>query len=307
MTFLKAIKFVLTQPILILMMLFLLLWPLTVILLLTGAGYMIYEMVHYKTVCAQCIFWIAYYLFFAVLLFRVGVFRRYMVQGAWVQFLEKIVMCCRPGKMLQVASVSDDTTDVILDEDFIRTQDGRKSVSVTGAFHIRRSIDMTMTKLLETSMFAEIHEDNVTSPKYFLTGQGAASIDGVDELWTTHTSVCSWAAWYGWCESMQIGRASIPLQGGDNVLGHILLLETTEPLHDDNLSTVWGLPLLLSWCGRNRVVQRRAYCCKNCFGNFEHGEPDAFIFRKDTIEKTGLRVRHTFRICARTSVDEEAP
>jgi hypothetical protein len=308
MSIVKAIKFAITWPLMVAMMLFLLLWPLVVISFLAGAGLMGYIMVHDKQVCGQCIFWMLYYLFFAIFFLRVGIYRHYMVQGAWVQILERIFMCCRSGKMLEVVHVSDGVSDVILDEDFIRERHGNKSVSIMGAYHIRRSIDMTMTRVLESSAFASTHGDCINSPKYFLTGQGGSSIDGVEELWTTHTSVCSWAAWYGWCESLRVGRISIPLQGNDDVLGHILLLETAEPLSSDLLSTVYGLGLLPSCCGKNHVVQRRGYPCKNCFGNFEHGQPDAFVFKEKMIAETGLKITHTFRICARaTIVDEESP
>lgn len=268
---------------------------------------MIYDMVQKKAVDGYNSSMLIYYLFWALFIFNIGVFRRYMVQGSWIQTLERLFMCCKPGKMLQFAHVSGEVTDVILDEDFLKTRRGKKSVRVTGAFHIRRSIDMTMTKVLESPAFSHIQGDDMQSPKYFLTGQGGASIDGVDELWTTHASVTSWAAWYGWCESIKIGSISIPLQDGENVLGHILLLETSEALGPSRLSTVCCLPLLPSCCGRNRVIQRRGYPCKNCFGNFKHGEPDAFIFKKKMMEETGLKIIHTFRIRACTDgVDLEA-
>jgi len=285
-----------------------LLWPLVVTYLLAVAGYNSYQMWHSKAINGNSMFWVAYDLFFAVFLFRIGVFRGYMIQGQWVQFLERAIMCCRQGKLLQVVSVSDCVSDVILDEDFVKTNGDSNSVRVLGPYHIRRSIDLTMTKLLESSAFASIQEDNIQNPKYFLTGQGSASIDGAEELWTTHTSVSSWAAFYGWCESIRIGSTSIPLQDNDGVLGHILLLETFEPLDRDRISTVCLLPLLPSFVGQSRVIQRRGYFCRSSFGNFEHGVPDAFIFRKNMMEETGLKIKHTFRICACASTyDEEAP
>jgi len=210
-------------------------------------------------------------------------------------------MCCKGGKMLQIEQTSETSSDVILDDGFLTTRWGRGAVNVIGQHHIRRSIDMTITDAMNSGAYGSISSDDVSRPKFFLTGTGDASVEEYDELWTSHASMASWPSLYAWCPTLQLLTTSIALEDHTTVLGYIHLLETSEPIPPERYTTRFAPCMGSSPCfmREDQVIARRWYWIKNQFGNFPRGVPDAFIFRKGSSTELGLKTVHTFRICAR--------
>lgn len=255
-------------------------------------------MVKSRKVIPEGVFWVIYYLFVLRLFLKIGC-RREIIPAIWVQFLERSFKCATPGQLLEVVRTSDCSTDVVLDENWIRHGEQRSSLNIVSG-HIRRSVDMTLVDELKNEAYGA-HNDDIDNPQYFLSGQGVATIEGMQEVWTCHSSVPSFPAMYCFCESVPIFRFSIPLEEEVNVLGHVLLLKTSERLTPENTYTMRNpcASLVPSCIGNNKVVARRGYWTKFLFGNFPAAKPDAFIFKENMIEQTGLKVAHTFRIVAR--------
>lgn len=200
--------------------------------------------------------------------------------------------------MLEVVRNSDSTSDVVLDPSWIRQRGESSWLSIT-AGHIRRSIDMTLLGELKREVYGA-HEDDIDNPQYFLSGQPSSSIDDMEEVWTCHSSVPSFPALYCFCEKVPVFRFCIPLQEEENVLGYVLLLQTSERVAAEKICTMRNpcASLVPSCIGKDKVVARRGYWMKFLFGNFAAGKPDAFIFKRSMMEETNLKVVHSFRIVA---------
>jgi hypothetical protein len=240
---------------------------------------------------------IVFCLFFLRMFVKIGS-RKEILPAVWVQWLEKTFKFATPGVMLEVVRTSDSTTDVVLDGAWIHRRGERGWLNVMSG-HIRRSIDMTLLGELKCEAYGA-HQEDIDNPQFFLTGQPGDSIDGMEEVWTCHSSVPSFPAMYCWCESLPLFRFSIPLEEELNVIGHVMLLQTSERLAPESIYTMRNpcASLVPSWLGNDKVVARRGYWTKFLFGNFPAGKPDAFIFRRSMIDRTGLKVVHTFRIVA---------
>jgi len=254
-------------------------------------------MVDSKKMIPLNVFWIAYSAFFLQFLIKIGC-RQEILPGLWVQCLERGLKCGVPGRMLRVERTSETTSDIVLDADWIRQSGEQRWLNVMSG-HIRRSIDMTLLEEMQSEDYGA-HNDSIDNPQFFLTGQPGDSIEDMKEIWTCHSSVPSFPALYAWCESVPLFRCSVPLTEETNVLGHILLLQTSEPLAPENVHTMRNpcASLVPSCIGNDKVVSRRGYWVKFLFGNFPAGKPDAFIFKENMIERTGLKVAHTFRVVA---------
>jgi hypothetical protein len=257
-------------------------------------------MVDDKKVEPLPVFWIVYYLFFLRMFIKIGC-RREILPAIWVQTLERFLKFATPGKMLEVQHIAPHSTDVILDPNWIHNKGQRSWLSMMSG-HIRRSIDMTLLEELKDQFYGA-HEDDIDNPQYFLSGQPGSSIDGMDEIWTCHSSVPSFPAMYCFCESVPLFRFSVPLDAEETVLGHVLLLQTSARLPPEKIYTMCNpcASLVPSCIGNDKVVARRGYWVKFLFGNFPAGKPDAFVFKRNMIEETELKVAHTFRIVARRS------
>jgi len=278
-------------------------WPLTCSAFALGIFWQIMIMVRDRRVNGLCVFWIIYFLFF-LRMFLLIARRKEIVPAMWVQFLERSVKFAKPGQMLKVVRTSDSTSDVILDGSWIHCRGQRGWLNVMSG-NVRRSIDMTLLEELKSEAYGA-HEDDIDNPQHFLSGQPGASIEGMPEVWTCHSSVPSFPALYCWCESVPLFRFSIPLKEDVNVLGHVMLLQTSERLAPEDVYTMRNpcASLVPSCIGNDKVVARRGFWVKFLFGNFPAGKPDAFVFKGDVIDRTGLKVVHTFRIMAPLSEQE---
>jgi len=293
----KLIFYILFIPFYLLVLIYVVLWPLGALLTGWQLFSQVWPMVRDHQVETARFPVIAEQLFILWFILRIPTFVR---QALWVKIIDTFTMCCTPGKMLQIVQTSPTTSDVIFDESFITSRRGSRALRVIGSQHVRRSLDMSIADALMGGAYGPIGGDDVTSPKYFLSGTGDASIEGYDELWTTHASVSSWAALYSWCGSLRLGRTSIPLDGDTTVLGYVHLLETSEPISPDRITTRFAPCMGSSPCfmREDQVIARRWYWVTNSFGNFKYGVPDAFVFRKGSIRELGLQTVHTFRLCA---------
>lgn len=294
----KCIRCLITSPLLICMQIMVLLWPLTCLFFVFCIFINVEPMVANRRVIAMNVVWTVYLLCVLRLFLKIGC-RKEIVPAIWVQFIERTLKFATPGQMLTVRRMSDCTSDVMLDGKWIGRRGERSWLSITSG-HIRRSIDMTLLEELKGDAYGA-HEDDIDNPQYFLSGQPGDSIEGMTEIWTCHSSVPSFPAMYCWCESVPVFRCSIPLAEEVNVLGYVLLMQTSEPITD--LCTMFNpcASLVPSCIGNDKVVARRGYWTKFLFGNFPAGKPDAFIFKGDMINRTGLKVVHTFRIVASLS------
>jgi len=297
----KFFRWFIVSPFLFVVHIMVLLWPLTCLAYALGIYQQIKIMVdsHFENnrVIGICVFWIIFFLFFLRMFLKMGL-RKEIVPAVWVQFVERTFRFATPGQMLEVVRTSDSTTDVVLAASWIH-RDGERSWLSLMSGHIRRSIDMTLLEELKTEAYGA-HEDDIDTPQFFLTGQPGDTIDGMEEAWTCHSSVPSFPAMYCWCESVPMFRFSIPLEEEMNVIGHVMLLQTSERLGPDDIYTMRNpcASLVPSCIGNDKVVARRGYWTKFLFGNFPAGKPDAFIFKRSMIDRTGLKVVHTFRIVA---------
>jgi len=243
---------------------------------------------------------IAFHVWVTYFIIRMPMFVR---KAIWVQFVEKYLMCCKGGKMLQIAQTSETSSDVILDDEFVTTRWGRRVVNVIGQHHIRRSIDMTLTDAMNSGAHGPISSDDVLRPNFFLTGTGDASVADYNELWTSHASMASWPSLYAWCPSLRLLTTSIPLEEDTTVLGYVHLLQTSEPIPPERYTTRFAPCMGSSPCFMrdDQVIARRWYWVKNQFGNFPRGLPDAFIFKKGSTAELGLKTIYTFRVCVKTT------
>lgn len=296
----RAMKFfrcLIVGPLLVLSQLLLLLWPLTCVMLCVGIYTCVKPMVDAKQVYGINVFWIIYYLFFLRFFLKIA-WRPEIIPAIWVQFVERSVKFAQPGQMLEVVRRSEHSSDVLLNSNWISHQ-GDKAWLNLMAGHIRRSIDMTMLEELKSNSYGA-GDDNIDNPQYFLSGQAGSSIEGMSEVWTCHKSIPAFPALYCFCESVPIFRFFVPLKEEETVLGHILLLKTSERIGPEDIYTMRNpcASLVPSCIGNDKVVARRGYWAKFTFGNFPAGKPDAYIFKRTMIERTNLQVAHTFRIVA---------
>lgn len=287
-------------PLLLAMHVCVLLWPLTTLAMAFGLYGQIKDMIDAKRIVPINAVMVVYYVVFLRFFLKVAC-RKEILPALWVQLLDRNLKCAIPGQMLEVVKVSDTTSDVILNPDWV-TMKGEKSWLRIMAGNIRRSIDMTMLAALSDEQYGS-QGDDIDNPQYFLSGQPGASIDGMTEIWTCHSTVPSFPALYSWCESLPILRLHIPLQADETVVGHVLLLKTSQRVESHDISTMRNpcAALVPSWMGNDKVVARRGYWAKFLFGNFRAGKPDAFVFKEQMIQRTGLHVAHTFRIVARSN------
>lgn len=274
------------------MVLYFVLWPIGLLLqafFIWGEFKQIQESGHIDPV----IFFQLWVLYFII---RMPMFVRKAIK---VHSVEMFMMCCKPGKMLQIVQTSDTTSDIIFDEEFITTRWGKRVLNVVGRNHVRRSVDMTITNAMSSGAYRPISGDDVVSPKYFLTGTGDDSVEEYDELWTSHASMASWPSLYAWSPSLGLLRTSIPLGDETTVLGYIHLLETSDPIAPERITTRFAPCMGSSPCfmREDQVIARRWYWTKNQFGNFPRGLPDAYIFRKGSSSELGLKAVHSFRLC----------
>lgn len=300
---LKFFRCLILWPLLVVMHLMVLLWPITCVWFCFSIYANARPMIQDKRVYGQCVVPIILNLFFLRFFLKIA-WRPEILPAIWVQFLERSVKFAQPGQMLEVVRTSDDSSDVLLDNKWISRQ-GEKAWLSMMAGHIRRSIDMTMLEELKSEAYGA-HEDDVDNPQYFLSGQSASSIDDMSEVWTCHKSIPAFPALYCFCESVPIFRFFVPLKEERNVLGHVLLLKTSERLAPEEIYTMRNpcASLVPSCLGNDKVVARRGYWAKFTFGNFPAGKPDAFIFKRTMIERTRLQVVHTFRIVASLPEDK---
>lgn len=195
-----------------------------------------------------------------------------------------------------------------MDPSFVHGHGDRAILSlVASPFQLRRSLDLTLTEALTEEGYG-CHLDDIDRPQHFLHGTGASSIEGMDEIWTTHSSIASWAAWYSFPEAIPHFSFGIPLQGTTTVIGYAHLLSTTAPVDKEQVSTLCNpfSAFVPSCMGQSKVVARRSYWAKFLFGNFPSCKPDAFIFKGDVIRAMGLKVSHTFRIVVRRDAGDAA-
>jgi len=260
---------------------------------------MVKDMIDAKRILPVCVIWLLYYLVMMRMMLKVAC-RREILPALWVQLLERNFKCAVPGQMLEVVSTSDSTSDIIIDPAWVTTK-GDKSWVRMMAGNIRRSVDMTLLATMNDARYGA-QQDDIDNPQYFLSGQPGASLDGMTEIWTCHSSIPSFPALYSWCESVPFMRFHIPLDGEETTLGHVLLLRTNDRVLAENIDTMRNpcAALVPSYKGNDKVVARRGYWAKFLFGNFWPGKPDAFIFKQRMIEQTGLHVSHIFRIVARS-------
>lgn len=282
-------------PILFCIQLLVTFWPVTVLGFLALTALNVWQMVDDRQANVVSIIWIVYFLFMSRFFLRIPPEVR---KAVWAQFLDKNVTCWKPGISLQVIRTSDSTSDIIVDESFIPSGSNELSL-VRSRYHFRRSLDLTLSEALSGDVYD--HQDNFDAPQYFLHGSGAESVADFDEVWTSHASVTSWAAWYSYPEALPAFGLGIPLTGEETTVGYVHLLRTTEPLANDQVSVLCNpcAAFVPACMGKTKVVARRSYWTKFLFGNFPAGKPDAFIFMGNVIQDTGLRTVHRFRIVAR--------
>lgn len=294
----KCFRSFLCLPLLFVMYIMVLLWPLMCIALALAIFSSVMDMVRSKSVDAMSVFWVIYFLFFLRMFLQIGC-RREVLPAVWVHLLEKTLLFATPGKMLRVVRTSDSQSDVLLDDSWIEGQGRQRWLKVLSG-HIRRSIDMTLLEELKSEVYGA-RDDDIDNPQHFLSGQPSPSMDEMSEVWTCHSSVPSFPAWYCWCESVPLFRCFVRLQEDVNVLGHVMLLRTNQRLGPEDVHTMRNpcASFVPRCIGNDKVVARRGYWAKYLFGNFPAGKPDAFIFKKDMVDRTGLKTVHTFRIVAR--------
>jgi hypothetical protein len=292
---LKLLRYILTAPLLLAMQLLIHLWPLTSLWLAVSCGFSLWSMkdgVNAGNVIGALVN--LYFLRFFLTL------PKEVRKAIWAHSIDKFVVCRKPGVAFRVVRTSEDSSDIVVDPSFIRSRNGKKVLTLVGSpYQFRRCLDVTLTEVLAQEGYG-CETDDIDAPQYFLHGTGADSIAGMDEVWTTHSSIASWAAWYSFPEAVPHFSFSIPLEESTTVVGYVHLLKTDAPLSKEQVSTLCcPLASFVPPCmGQRKAVARRSYWAKFLFGNFPACKPDAYIFRAGVIEETGLRTSHRFRIVA---------
>ena len=220
---------------------------------------------------------------------------------------------CRTAQRIPLTIKSSDPSEATIS----LPADCALQLDVAGRASLHKSVEAAILEDLRTGPFgAQIAENNISAPRYFLHGWHAP-LDMANpalELWTSHASHAHWPAMY--CHAWRVNVASprislAPAEGEDPaawsdcpsraVIGYVYLLGILdEAFHGGAEPRMWSHRPSIDYHNKDEamrpLIARRNYYTFADLTGHPPGVPDAFVFTAEAAKVSGLKVLRTYTL-----------
>lgn len=214
-----------------------------------------------------------------------------------------------PGKKLDVKLNGNNTSDILISSDFVDKNGYLHTCGGLG-FSLRKSLNYTVDSHLREGPYGRnfSSDTDVDRPRCLLNGSIYPYDPKYDEIWCSWSQVgCHWPAIYSWSPHLPEGWSwssitqKIRMDSLPDVLGYVHYFEVTnKKFYDTDRIVKVGQECVncptITPEYDGKIFARYNYSDGYYFGNIKRSQPDAYIFKGNTIEDAGIKLLHTYRV-----------